>query len=239
MSDVTGPWFPSEFSSTVLLLSHKSLTSSILNSRCDLILFLQGDDHLLSLIPSIWFDTHCILWARDVSSTSHISQFSNGFHTCLNPIQHEGVLCGQYHFFSNRPFLPPPKPSVIQRRLCHIINPATKGITSHLTSATKSDPLSANSPSSVHGSSIWDDNGGLPAVDPFVLVCCKSVFSASKWCIRRLSIRELAAAHDVPTYMIPAEASKRPDDTVELPFLFTAPIKLLLVITSIGHRYLK
>lgn len=146
MSDVTGPWFPSEFSSTVLLLSHKSLTSSILNSRCDLILFRQGDDHLLSLIPSIWFDTHCILWARDVSSTSHISQFSNGFHTCLNPIQHKGVLCGQYHFFSNRPFLPPPKPSVIQRRLCHIINPATKGITSHLTSATKSDPVSANSP---------------------------------------------------------------------------------------------
>jgi hypothetical protein len=244
-NELSSSWLPAHaLPERAYILSRKSLTTSLLNHQRDILVFIQGTTDMLSQLPSTWFEQHHILWAQDSSSHPDCSVFPNKFHIELNPIHYEGVLYGQFHFYSNRPFSEPPPPSTIQRRLRHILSPATKGVQLYPVPMPESDFMVSASPLwlplPVNGSRVLDWSGGLPADDPLLPVRCKSVFTTSKWCIRRLSSRELAAAHDVPSYMIPATAVKHPNDTVDLPFLFTAPIKLLLIVASIwsplAHR---
>jgi hypothetical protein len=64
------------------------------------------------------------------------------------------------------------------------------------------------------------------------LVLCKAIFSPSKWGVRRLSVHELASVYDVSPHMIPTKHAKLPQDTADLPFLFSTPAELLLIISK-------
>jgi hypothetical protein len=46
-------------------LTPQALAQSILNYQQNLLILLQGNESIFSLMPAIWVISHSILWAKD------------------------------------------------------------------------------------------------------------------------------------------------------------------------------
>lgn len=132
ITHISCPWltrFIGQHQFPISFLTRQALSQSILHHQHNLLILLQGNDSILSLLPHTWFTSHHILWAKNASSAS--SPMRGWHHIALQASSYEGVMEGTYSFFSNTPFLPPPPSGPLHRRLRHVINPATRGVRIH------------------------------------------------------------------------------------------------------------
>jgi hypothetical protein len=146
-------------------------------------------------LPQILFN-YRILWSLPPSHGPFTS--AGGHQFSSTHFNAGGVIAGCWSFWSTHPFAASPTTPCYQRRLRHIISPATPG-GKHLPGQLIQEADSTlDSPVQWCQEGVLDWNGGLPLRTPCALVRCKSVFSPTGWVTRPLSAKELRAAFDVP-----------------------------------------
>jgi hypothetical protein len=133
-------------------------------------------------------------------------------------VQHStlgGLLHGSFTFTSTCPFGPSRPAPLAPRSLRHILGVAVRGGTPVVAPPT--------APPGPHPFIEWGTI--LPALQPLVLVRCRSVFSPTQWTLRTLTARELLAVFDIPQQE--NALTMHYEEVEDLPFLHCAPIKAL------------
>ena len=139
-----------------------------------------------------------------------------------------GVTDGYWFFGTSLPFpanchLPPTYHRPLRSILSATVTPVT--------AADQPSSPDATFEVATYVSGILHLGGLLPVSHASsVRVCCPSVFTPTRWCIRRLTVFELSTAFDLPAHFSAVFKSAFAGPTQQLPFLGSAPSKLLRTI---------
>jgi hypothetical protein len=188
----------------------------------------QGSPRFIQALPlQVLACHHTILCFHQLPTTPPPASW----YTITIPFSHTGcLLTGSWTFWSSVALHTPVAQSIpilSGRSLRHIIS-STMGGSLVPAPPPVNDHLIFTGPH-------WGDeqrhylnwNGCLPQADPLTPVRCPSVFTSTKWTIRRLSPKELCDVFIIPSNWVGMFSKFHPWETHRLPFLQTPPGAIL------------
>jgi len=160
-----------------------------------------------------WMQEHTPLWPhRPMLGSFTRSDASVGAptdsHLCVSSVTVGSVADGVWHFHVPNDCCALPVPSMYERRLSHILDPATRF------------PSGCSRPSV----SSFPSDGFLSVHQLHHPVKCRSIFSLGRWVIRLLSTSESGRALDLPPHLIRSFSLTYRS---ALPWLGSPPLKVL------------
>ncbi len=156
-------------------------------------------------------------------------------YTTLSHLQCGGVIEGSWTFLFNNCTMQHESVSSYpyNRRLRHIIETTCPPSHWQACDPPLDDSQEFHSAQFIDTSqSILDWNGPLPLHWPLTKIRCKCNFLPTKWAIWSLSVIEPWHAFDVPSNMAALLQHTALDHQESLPFLFSAPVKVLMQVVS-------